>query len=70
MDNKEIKNERYFKFSNGVIFKYNLDTLDFYYLTNEGIWIKDENLKTKYYDASSDYYEITLDEVRNFGRKR
>ena len=66
----EKSNVKYYRFSSGVVFKYDLDTLDFYVLNEEGVWEKNKYLISKFYDAASEYEEIDFDELDKKGKSR
>lgn len=58
-------NFKYYKLENGYIFKHDVNTGEFYLLTKNGNWVEDIDFGSIYYDASSDYDEITFDEIDN-----
>ena len=64
------KVERYYQFSNGLIIKAVGDSLTLYVLNDHNEWEKRFDLYAKFYDAASDYVELTEDEVKYFIEKR
>lgn len=59
-----VNNVKYYKLSNGIIFKYDKISKTFYYLKNKQ-WVFYAPLISIYLDPSSDYDEITPEEVNN-----
>lgn len=62
------KREKYYKFENGIILKYDLETLDFY-RWQDGVWVIDKRLIPLFYDAAIKCVEIENPCLENEKRK-
>lgn len=60
---KNEKLVKYYQFDNGKIIMKDFETLLFYELNENGEWVVSGNIMAKFYDAASEYVEITKEEV-------
>lgn len=56
--------EKYYQFANGTIFKTVGNSMILYVLNENNEWEKRYDLYAKFYDAASDYVELTEDEAK------
>lgn len=68
--NNKINEEKYYMFNNGRVFKYDMINQKFFLLDKDGNWIYYPSLMDIYYDAASDYFEVTIDDINQIINKR
>lgn len=65
MKNESNVRDRYYQFSNGTIVRRSMKNLLFYTLDENNQWVTNGYAMSKFYDAASEYDEISEDEVRS-----
>lgn len=59
-----INDIKYYRLSNGLIFKYDKNSKNFYYLNKNNTWTFYAPLVSIFFDSASDYDEITVEQLK------